>query len=97
MSEEAKDGQLRGFADWLHERRLVADHRIPYFVRWVERFRRLSQSRAPEDWHDTLLLTAHAAQLRGQNPPPPLAPRRKHAHQGAFFCAAPNQPRVVWF
>ncbi len=36
MSEEAKDGQLRGFADWLRQRRLVADHRIPYFVRGVE-------------------------------------------------------------
>jgi hypothetical protein len=41
-------------AAWLKERRLAADHRIPYFVRWVEGFRRFRATRPAESWGDTL-------------------------------------------
>jgi hypothetical protein len=31
---------FRRFTSWLRQRRLAPDHRISYFVRWVERFLR---------------------------------------------------------
>lgn len=42
------------FAAWLKKKRLAADHRIPYFVRWVERFRWFRVTRPAESWENTL-------------------------------------------
>lgn len=38
----------------MKERRLVADRRIPWFVRWVERFQRMRGGRDRESWQDSL-------------------------------------------
>ena len=35
---------LDDFPEWLRKRRFAPDFRIPYLVRWVRRFRRLSAS-----------------------------------------------------
>lgn len=42
------------FGDWLRQRRLATENRIPFLIRWVQRFHRLSASRPNEAWHDTL-------------------------------------------
>ena len=49
-----REGALGGFAGWLRQRRLAPENRIPYLVRWVERFLRLSHARPTEAWQDTL-------------------------------------------
>ena len=51
---EMPEDRLKGFADWLRERRLAPENRIPFFLRWVERFARLTRLRAGEEWQDTL-------------------------------------------
>ncbi len=40
------DPRLREFALWIRERRLAADHRVPFLLRWVDRFLAL-QARMP--------------------------------------------------
>lgn len=45
---------LSTFAQWLRDRRMAPDFRIPYFVRWVQRFQRLSRVRLREVWKETL-------------------------------------------
>lgn len=50
---EKLDG-LAGFADWLRERRLARENRIPYFLNWVRRFLGIAECRKGEAWHDTL-------------------------------------------
>ena len=49
------EGWRSGFEAWLRERQKVPERRIPYLVRWVERFLRLSRSWAGQRWQDTLL------------------------------------------
>ncbi|GAG10165.1 unnamed protein product [marine sediment metagenome] len=44
-----QEGQLGGFAARLRQRRMASDNQIPFFVRWIERFLRLSRA-----WQDTL-------------------------------------------
>jgi hypothetical protein len=51
---QEQHSRLTDFAEWLRRRRLAPDNRIPYLVRWVERFLRLSASRPSEAWQDTL-------------------------------------------
>lgn len=50
------DGSVSGaaYGVWLKERRLVADHRIRWFVQWVKRFERMRQGRGREFWRDSL-------------------------------------------
>lgn len=50
---EEQEG-LAGFADWLRERRLARENRVPYFLKWVGRFLGMTKSRQGEAWHDTL-------------------------------------------
>ena len=52
--EQERDTRLGNFTDWLRQRRLAPENRIPYLVCWVERFLRLSASRSREAWQDTL-------------------------------------------
>ena len=46
--------ELAGCQEWLRQRRLAANHQVPHFARWVERFLRLRSSRPREVWQDTL-------------------------------------------
>ena len=45
---------MDGFAAWLRDRRMGADHQRPHQVRWVIRFLRLRESRPREVWSDSL-------------------------------------------
>jgi len=46
--------ELEAYAVWLREKRMTSDHKIQFFVGWVERFLRLQSSRPNEAWGDTL-------------------------------------------
>ncbi len=46
--------EMEAYAVWLREQRLTADHKLQYFVGWVERIFRLQSSRPNEAWQDTL-------------------------------------------
>jgi hypothetical protein len=46
--------ELEAYEEWLRAKRLTADHKVRFFVGWVERFRRLRTTRAKEAWQDTL-------------------------------------------
>lgn len=50
---EQPDG-LAGFASWLRERRMARENRVPFFLKWVQRFLGLARVRSGESWHDTL-------------------------------------------
>ncbi len=45
---------LKDFENWLRQRRLVPENRVPFVVAWVERFLRLQVTRSREGWEDTL-------------------------------------------
>ena len=47
---------LAGFEEWLRERRVAPDHKVPHLARWVERFLRVRDSRPREVWQDTLVV-----------------------------------------
>jgi hypothetical protein len=49
-----KDSDYEEFGTWLKQRRLAPLHRIPYLIRWVEAFLRLSRMRNDKNWQDTL-------------------------------------------
>jgi len=46
--------ELAGFASWLRERHMARENRVPYFLRWVQRYLVVSRVRPGEPWHDTL-------------------------------------------
>ena len=46
--------QLTGFMEWLRQRRLARENRIPHYARWVERFLRYRGTRPRETWQDSL-------------------------------------------
>ena len=46
--------ELEAYEGWLRERRLASDHKVQFFVGWVERFLRLQSTRSAEAWQDTL-------------------------------------------
>jgi integron integrase len=48
------NSELEAYAVWLREKRMTFDHKIQFFVGWVERFLRLQSSRQNEVWQDTL-------------------------------------------
>lgn len=45
---------IAGFGDWIRQRRLAPEHRIPHLERWVVRFRRLVRLRPRDAWQDLL-------------------------------------------
>ena len=51
---QTRQAELAAYEEWLRERRVAPDLRVPYFARWVERFLRLRDGRPREVWHDTL-------------------------------------------
>ncbi len=54
--------ELEAYEEWLRAKRLTADHKVRFFVGWVERFMRLRTTRAKEAWQDTLrVLAGHLA------------------------------------
>jgi len=86
---------VNGFGDWLRQRRLAPDFKIPHLVRWVERFLRLSSYRPREAWQDTLRVfidDLEAAQT-------PAWQIRQAADAVSLFCgqfrSAPPVPRPV--
>ena len=48
------ESDLEAYGVWLREKRLTFDHKIPFFVGWVQRFLRLRSIRPAEVWRDTL-------------------------------------------
>ena len=55
--------ELEAYEEWLRAKRLTADHKVRFFVGWVERFMRLRTTRAKEAWQDTLRVS-ELVQLR---------------------------------
>ena len=51
---EVTGRQMAAFAAWLGGRRLASSSQIPFFLRWVDRFLRMSGRRPAEAWRDTL-------------------------------------------
>ena len=54
MARGETGDDVDGFAAWLRDRRMGADHQRPHQVRWVIRFLRLRESRPREVWSDSL-------------------------------------------
>jgi len=52
--EEDRHAQLNAFMEWLRERRLTGEKRVPHYARWVECFLRFRGTRPSEEWQDSL-------------------------------------------
>lgn len=87
----SKGGQLDGFAAWLRQRRIASDSQIPYFVRWVERFLRLSRLRPRDVWRDTLQIFLENL-AEGQTPDWQI---RQAADAVGLYCGQFRPPDVV--
>lgn len=73
---------MDAFGQWLRDRRMAPEHRIPHFIRWVQRFQRLSRIRPREVWQDTLRVFLEDLDV-GETP---VWQIRQAAHAVTLYC-----------